>query len=199
MIRILLGLLLVLCFACPAKADIPLSIAGITLGTSLSEYEDMLQMQTLQADRDALFVNEVSLRDNAINCIRGGSLITGNCTGDDKIIGIKLKFADRSKSLYERLEKEYKQRFGKPTRWIGDPFHNVIAWEWIIREGDDVLSITLSYSVVSDMRPGVSIKMLLRSAWDKESVCYSEKHSRKKHKGMRNILVDDLSPFIPHH
>lgn len=198
MIRLFLGFLLVLCFASPAKADLPLTIAGITLGTSISEYKDLLQMDTLQADRDALFVNEVSLRNNSINCIRGGSLIAGNCTGSDDVIGIKLKFADRSKSLYDRLEKEYKKKFGNPTRWIGDPFHNVIAWEWILRDDDDVLSITLSYSVVSDMRPGVSIKMLLRSEWDEESACYSDKYSRKMHKGKGSMIVDELSPFIPH-
>ncbi|MBL3581352.1 hypothetical protein [Oleidesulfovibrio alaskensis] len=199
MSRLFAAVLLILCTAVPARAQLPLSIAGFTLGEPVSGYEDKVMPETKQADRDALFVDEVSLRDDAVPCIRGGSLISGNCLGENRLIGIKLKFADRSKSLYDRLEKAYRKKFGEPANWIGDPFHNVLAWEWILREGDDVLSVVLAYSVVADMRPGVSIKMMLRSDWDRENACYTRKNAHgRRMMEKHSVIVDDLSPFIPH-
>lgn len=192
-------ILLALLLPATALAKLPKTVAGITLGDDIAQYTTQTLSETAMGNRDALFLDEVDLNPEAFYGIRGGSISAGNVLQKGKILGIKIKFIDRSFALYEALEKEYRQSFGEPLVWLGDPFHNVVSWKWSLTEGDDTVEIILTHSKDPEIRPGVSIKMTLRSAWQAEYAAFREKQKkRKKHKMMRGEYSSEtLKQFIP--
>ena len=196
---LILSLLLLFSAPCMVQAEMPASIAGISFGKDISTYDDIILKDTMMGNRDALFLGEVNLNPSKVRGIRGGSISFGNCDKPGKVVGIKLKFLDRSFALYEALEKEYRNTFGEPDEWLGDPFHNVISWKWVFKEGDESTEVVLTYSKDPEIRPGVSIKMIFRSQWERELQMYKAKQAkREKHQFMDGDYSSTmLTPFIP--
>lgn len=194
------SLLLLAGLAMEAYAKLPMTVGGITLGDPIEKYENIIIPGTNMGNRDALFLNEMSIDPSQIPGTKGGSLSTGNSSEQERVIMIKLKFLDTSKQLYDVLEKYYREAFGAPDKWLGDAFHNVISWQWTKKEGDDVVEIVLTYSKDQEIRPGVSVKMVLRSAWQHEFDLYRKKNSVRKKMPYMNGHYDRelLEVFIPH-
>ena len=182
-----------------AQAGLPKTLANITLGDSLANYESMIIAGSKAQNRDMLFLNEMDLDPAARPGMGGGSIATGSCSPEERIIVVKLKFIDKSKALFDALEKEYRKAFGEPQTWLGDAFHNIIAWQWTLTEGDEVVEIVLTYSKDPELRPGVSVKFVLRSEWRKELELYSRNSQiHKKMPYMKGKYTKDtLFPFIP--
>lgn len=180
-------------------AALPLRLAGITLGDSITAYADVIIPETAMGNRDIPCLDEVDLDPSKIKGIRGGSLSYGNTHTPGKLVGIKLKFLDRSEELYEALEREYREAFGDPDGWLGDPFHNVVSWKWVMKEDGEIVEIVLTYSKDTELRPGVSIKMTLRSQWQRELDAYKAKRpKRKKHRLIGGDYSSaNLAPFVP--
>lgn len=175
----LLGALLVLILtASPAPAkqgdELPLSLLGITLGEDMAKYSGWIEQDTAMPMRDAPFLSEATLKPGQLPGIRGGSLTYGNCAKPGRLLRIKLKFADRSKKLFDKLLVRYQKQFGMPQNWLGDPFHVVMAWEWVFTRGEREVRLVLMHSNDPEVRPGVSIKMTLQSLWQREYECWKK-------------------------
>ncbi|WP_147819766.1 hypothetical protein [Salidesulfovibrio onnuriiensis] len=174
----------------------PVSLAGITLGEDYHKYEDLLRMELAGANSDAIFLDEALIRTGAIPGVRGGSVIWGNCANKDRIVRLKIKFADTSEDLFKRLLERYREKFGQPSAYQGDSFRNVVAWEWDISDAARHVNIVLMYSVNPDIRPGVSIKLTDQALLDLEFACYKENY-RSRYLQEQAGAIEDLDTFVP--
>lgn len=192
---ILLALVALVISAGTASASgLPLNIAGIKLGDDISKYAPLCDMKAAGTLQDAPFLDETSILPGAIPGVRGGSIDYGNCLNKGKILRIKLKFTDMSKGFYKKLYKAYEDKFGEPDKWLGDPFHNVIAWLWTIKDGGMQMDLVVQYSVDPENKPGVSVKMSYRTLMDQEYGCYRSSQGKKKRGATK---AADVTPFIP--
>lgn len=197
-IAALIATILVLtCSSVFAGDQLPRTLVGITLGEDFAEYAAYCDMNLATGLPDAPFLNEAHLRPDAIPGIRGGSLTYANCDKAGKLARIKLKFHDRSQTLFNKLLDEYKAKFGKPNNYKGDSFRNIIAWEWIFTNDGERISLLLMWSREREMRPGVSIKMTLTSLVDSEYKCFREKQEERTEAAGGPSHIKDLDVFIP--
>ncbi|UZP66649.1 hypothetical protein N1030_13665 [Desulfovibrio mangrovi] len=182
-----------------AEAGLPKTLANITLGDPVTKYEPMIIAGSKAQNRDIQFLNEMDLEPAVIPGVRGVSIATGNSSPEERVIVVKLKFIDRSKALFDALEEEYRNAFGEPQTWLGDAFHNVIAWQWTLTEGDEEVEIVLTYSKDPELRPGVSVKFVLRSEWKRELDRYAKKsQTHVKVPYMKGRYTrENLAPFVP--
>ena len=183
----------------PAMAGkgFPTSLAGFTLGEDLSKYSDCCDPSELIPVSDTPFLSEVLIHPDYLPGVRGGSLSFGNCENKDALVRIKLKFHERGKGLFEKLLARYEKRFGEPDRYVGDAFKNIIAWEWLFRNGEgEQVSLVLMWSREMRMRPGVSIKMTHLSLMDQEYHRYMDMDDRKNGSGKKSRITS-LDKYIP--
>jgi len=181
-----------------AAKGFPTSLAGFTLGADVDEYEDFCELDDSVPVSDAPFLSEALVKPDSLPGIRGGSLGFGNCDNKGDLVRIKLKFYEKGQGFFDKLHAKYEDAFGKPDRYLGDAFKNVIAWEWQFRndEGEKV-SLVLMWSRDREIRPGVSIKMTHQSLMDEEYKCYKARHLRYGGKDRRS-KVRSLDMFVPH-
>lgn len=173
----------------------PSTLAGITLGDDFAKYEELCRMEFYGNSSDILFLKDAPLKHGAIHGVRGGDIYTATCAHPNKVVRIKLKFVDRSKRLFDDLLKRYKKKYGDPDSYKGDAFRNVIVWEWIIKNGERTVNLSLTYSVDPEFRPGVTVKMTDVTLLQDDYKCYLSKTPPKKRKGMRHGI--NLDDFIP--
>ncbi len=180
-----------------AADNIPMTLAGITLGEDFKKFSAYCDMKFASPNPDAPFLSETHIKPDSIPGIRGGSITYGNCDNTDKVVRIKLKFNNRGQGMFNELLEMYKNVYGKPDNYKGDAFKNVIAWEWDFVEGDKRVSLMLMWSRDKEIRPGVSIKMTYESLLDSEYSCYKNKmHKLATGKGGPS-KVKDLNMFVP--
>jgi hypothetical protein len=195
----LLMLVWVVLMAMPVHAASVRTIAGIELGSDVSNYEHLLQMERATEPPDIMFMKEVKFKPYFRNGLRGGSLLYATCGDEEKVARAKLKFADRSEKLFNELNKLYVQKFGKANQWQGNAFHTVKAWQWLLHEGQDSVEVILMYSKLDDLRPGVSIKVTLNNLWEKERACWEAKTGEHATSYERHDSSDvDLNDFVLH-
>ena len=192
------GLLSLCLLSGAAGAEVPKTVAGFSLGSNIEEYDQLCIDDTAVPMRDALFLTEVNIEPDLVPGVRGGSLSYGNCKHPGEIIVIKLKFHDRSEKFFEVLLDMYKDAFGKPDEWKGDAFHTIMSWQWNFEDDGERVELLLSHSKDLEFRPGVSIKMTLRSSWLEEYECYEEGNKGPKNKNKVKSYKDlDLSTLVP--
>lgn len=190
--------ILALFFATPALAakGFPTTLAGFTLGDQVDGYEKYCQMDRAVPVSDAPFLSEALVRSDALPGVRGGSLAFGNCENKGALIRIKLKFHDRGQGFFNKLYDRYTEDFGKPDRYLGDAFKNVIAWEWEFRnDKDEIVTLVLMWSRDNEIRPGVSIKMTHDSFMAREAECY--KNENPVEEGKTRTRIQDLDAYVP--
>lgn len=198
--KVLLATLLFLVFSVStawAGNDLPLTLAGITLGEDIKKYTECCDMQQAHPLPDAPFLTEVHLKADFVPGIRGGSLTYANCNDIGKLMRIKFKFHDRSEELFNKLLDKYEAAYGKPNSYEGDAFRNIIAWKWKFIRGDERVSLILMWSRKKEMRPGVSIKMTLDSMMDSEYLCYEDKFRRLEASKGGPSKIKSLNDFVP--
>lgn len=178
-----------------ADSQIPKSVAGITLGSPMAEYTSLCDEHRGGPLPDAAFLSEVHIKANGIPGIRGGSIAYANATPGKKVVRVKLKFHDRDQGLFKELHKKYSAKFGNPANYRGDPFRNVIAWQWDFAKGEEKVSLLLMWSRDRQMRPGVSIKMTYESLVDEEYNAFKERHGDGEVTAPTEI--ENLEDFIP--
>ena len=162
----ILLLLPVLC-----RAEIPHQIAGFKLGASLAEFADRLKADTALPLRYTPYIEEVEINDVA--GFKNGLIWIGKCTSSGRIVRIRLKYADSSKKFYNELLKRYRERFGKPAEWRGDPFHIVISWKWsFVDDQNNRISMILEHNTRDEEESyGNSIKLTMWNLIDEERNC----------------------------
>ena len=170
---------LVLLFPSHASADkAPTTIAGITMGEQISMFVDLVQMETSIVLRDQRYLREVTIRD--IDGYKSGTVDFGNCSKPEQIVRIKLKYDCPDKNFYDTLLEKFKEKFGEPDQWRGDPFHVIIAWKWSFKdEKGSSISLILQHSRDEEYKWGNSVKLTNITLMEQEQVCYDKKNQEK--------------------
>jgi hypothetical protein len=91
-----------------------------------------------------------------------------------------MKYVDASKKFYDELLKRFKQRFGEPSEWRGDPFHIIISWKWsFVDDQKNRISMILEHNKrAEDETIGNTVKMTMWNLIEEERNCEKEKFSK---------------------
>jgi len=184
------------------RADAPHGVGGFVLGHSIADYRDRVDMSTDLPIRHMEYLREVEIRP--IDGFKSGLIHYGTCHVPGTIVRIKLKYADSRKAFFDQLLKRFKDRFGAPSEWRGDPFHIVIAWKWSFTDPDgNRISLVLQHNTKDvEEKLGNSVKMALTNIIEKERACYlkktgeSESDRTRRQRRRENDAVD-WNLFIP--
>jgi hypothetical protein len=164
------------CFtAASAKEDkVPLSVGGFTLGTSIDKY-DFISYRN--------FLKQVVI--DQIPGFRKGMIEYGVCDRPGEIVRIKLKYLDSSKGFYKQLLRRYKQRFGEPDEFAGDPFGIVKAWKWHFKSKDGRrITLTLQNNLKNpDETIGNMVKLTMPDQIEAERKCFNKTCAMRHPKG----------------
>ena len=166
-------LFLLLVMAAPVRAGtMPLSLAGITLGEDVSTITHVCMMDTRVRLARERHLSEIQLEPGFAPGVKSGNIAVAGCAQVGRIVRIKLSFEDRSKDFFNDMLDRYKQRFGDPVEWRGDPFQTVMSWKWTFedKQGRQV-NLQLTHSEDDDYKIGNFVKMTLRSLWEEEDQC----------------------------
>lgn len=111
-----------------AAAEVPRGLAGFALGDKISAHMDKITSDTVLPVRYLESLKEVETKN--IRGYKTGLVSYTTCTRPSRIVRIKFKYADASKAFYNALLKRFKDRFGEPDEYRGDPQHlaSVEAW-----------------------------------------------------------------------
>lgn len=192
------GMALILFLASTAgAADAPHALGGFVLGESIEGVANRLDMDTVLRVRDTGCLMEVDVIPP--EGFVSGSITYGVCVARNRIVRIKLKYEDDSAAFYERLLSRYKQRFGEPNEWKGDPFHVVVVWKWYFKDRDNnKISLILQHnSQDEDEKIGNSVKMTLSNQMAAEIQHYRESRSKGKTAGRQGRKAPDWDQLLP--
>ena len=162
----------VICLA----AEAPHQLGSFILGTDISAYREQLNMDTAIPIRYAEYISEVEIKP--ANGFRSGLIAYGTCINPGKVVRIKLKYADDSRSFFDELVKQIEKRYGKADDWRGDPFHIVISWKWSFTDkNNNRISMILQHNKLdTDEKIGNSIKLTMTNQVDQERECFQKKN-----------------------
>lgn len=168
----ILGMVLSCSLACGAEDSSPLHLGGFVLGEDIAGFTTLLDEDTTRKVRYGEYLGETDIRPG-----RGfvsGSVAYGTCVRDGSIVRIKLKFADSSVSFFEELLERYREQFGKPDEYKGDPFHTFIAWKWSFTHPVfGHTSLILQHNVMNpDEKTGNAVKLSLTTRMEEERRCH---------------------------
>jgi hypothetical protein len=159
-----------------ASQQAPQEIAGFVLGKNIEAYSDRLKMGSVLPLRYAPFLKEVEIRN--LEGYKSGLVNFGVCENLGSIIRIKLKYEDSSEKFFSELLKRFKQRFGEPDEWRGDPFHVVLAWKWsFLSEDGKRTTLTLQHNTRdTDEKIGNTVKIARLDLEMAERRCHEKKY-----------------------
>ncbi len=154
-----------------SNAQTPTSIGGFVLNTDVKQYKSFLKDETTLPIRFMEGISEVEIRRRP--GFKSGYIAYGNCAEPGKIVRIKLKYKESSKSFFEELLEAYEDKFGKP-KWLGDPFHVISTWKWSFEDGDSRVSIYLQHNLSDkEEKLGNSVKMTMLNLLQDENDCFA--------------------------
>jgi hypothetical protein len=172
-------------------AEAPLSIAGFTLGRPIEEASDKVIMETALPVRYMENLQEVEIVP--LDGFKSGLIAFGTCRKPRTIVRIKLKYADGSLAFYEELLKRFKQKFGEPDEYQGDPFRVFISWKWSFKDRDrNQVSLVLQHNLKDeDEKIGNAVKLTLHSQLEEDARCF------RQHKLDRRAELRQRTPTAP--
>lgn len=152
---------------------VPMTLAGITLGEKISAVRNQCRLTTDIALVEERHLNEMRLQPQFVPGIRSGSVAYANCEQQGRIVRIKLKFDNPSKTFFHDLLRRYKNAFGTPLEWRGNPFQTIISWKWSFEDNlGQRINLELTHSEDGDYKTGNFVKLTFRSLWESEAACY---------------------------
>jgi hypothetical protein len=180
----------------------PKEIGGVVLGKNIEAFENVLKMESALPIRYAPFLKEVETKK--LKGFKSGLINFGNCESPGIIIRIKLKYENSSEKFYQNLLKRFKNRFGEPDEWRGDPFHVVIAWKWsFVNKDGKRTTLTLQHNTRdSSEKLGNSVKIARLDLEMAERRCYEKKRpgymkAKKGHKNKDQMKDLDWEWYLP--
>jgi hypothetical protein len=186
---------------CPA-AEAPHKLAGFILGDKMNAHIENIEPDTVLPVRYLESLKEVETKD--IRGFKTGLIFYTTCRTPSRIARMKFKYADSSKAFYEALLKRFKERFGEPDEYRGDPFHIVIAWKWAFwdEKSNDISLILQHNTRDEEEKKGNSIKMTLWNLLKEELRCFEEKHPESAESKSTDFKFDSSNAinwerFIP--
>jgi hypothetical protein len=158
-----------------AQADAPNQVGGFVLGQDIKKFEDRVIMDTALPVRYAENFKEVEIKFT--KGFKSGLIGYGTCEQPGHIVRVKLKYADSSKKFYKKLLKRFKQRFGEPDEYRGDPFKIVDAWKWsFTNQQNQSISLTLQHNTKDEEeKKGNAVKLTNNTLVEKDRLCYKRK------------------------
>jgi hypothetical protein len=189
-IRFLTIVMAVILCPAPLLAQVPHQVGGFILGTNIAEYGGKVNMETAIPIRYMEYLKDVEIRKQ--KGFKSGLICYGNCGVPGRIVRIKLKYADSTKNFYDKLLELFKERFGEPTEWRGDPFKIVIAWKWSFTDKDNNrISLTLQHNTKDvEEKIGNSVKMTALNLMEEEYRCFKERYPEDQ----KGSLKEELKP-----
>ncbi len=154
-----------------SAATVPHSLGGFVLGDKIEKCRDQLREGTVMPIRHMECLKEVEAKE--IEGFKSGLIYYGTCTAEKRIIRIKLKYQNPSKEFFKQLLNKYKERFGEPDEWRGDPFHVRLAWKWYFTDKDNNhIGLILQHNTqVEGEKIGNSVKLTHSDLLDAEYEC----------------------------
>ena len=146
-----------------AFGAVPHSVAGIELGTNVSEYPDF----------------EVSnyLKETVVMDWHGfdkGVISYGICHSPGKIVKLQMKYHDSSKDFFNTLMEKFKRKYGPPSEWEGDSFgiNHIWKWKFIDEEGRKVNMILHHNLQDRSENIGNQVKLYYPELMEQEHLCF---------------------------
>ena len=184
-------------------AQVPHELAGFTLGAKIMDNMDRIKPDSVLPVRYVESLKEVETKD--MRGYKAGLVTYATCLVPPKIVRLKFKYADSSRTFYDQLLKRFKARFGEPEEYRGDPFHIVVAWKWAFRdENNNDISLILQHNTRDEEeKQGNSIKMTMWNLLNKEVRCFEKEHPEAAASEQSGFQYDKTRPidwehFIPH-
>ncbi len=158
-----------------AQADAPNQVGGFVLNQDIKKFEDRVIMDTALPVRYAENLQEVEIKFT--QGFKSGLITFGTCERPGHIVRIKLKYADSSKKFYTKLLKRFKQRFGEPDEYRGDPFKIVDAWKWSFsNQQNQSISLILQHNTKDEEeKKGNAVKLTNNTLIKEDLLCYKRK------------------------
>ncbi len=162
-----------------AEAKFPVHLGGFKLGDDISNYHHLIDMKTFGEIAFNKYLGEGKTIRRA--GFKSGLIGYGLCHKPNKILRIKLKFADPSKKFFNKLLRRYKKQLGPPNEYRGDSFQTMIAWKWsFVNDKKEKISLILQHNtMVEDEKLGNAVKLTLTSQIKKERACFMTKFPGK--------------------
>lgn len=181
--------------------EAPRSIGNITLGASVSELQDKVDLASAVPLGGAGFLMRASLKP--LQGFESGYAVYGNCREKGRIVRVKLKYEDDSVSFYNEVLSALRARYGKPTQWKGNPFGTLKLWKWSMKDAQNhSINVQLQHYQGDDdaFTPGNSIKLTHGTYLEEEKTCYDAKRGSAKREsasgaGSRQV---DFETYLPH-
>ncbi len=193
-----LSITLALALPMVCLAEIPRKVGGFELGGQIEDFKDRIRMDTAMPLRNSKYLEEIETRN--IPGFKNGLIWVGKCAAPGRIVRIRLKYADASKTFYNELLKRYRERFGKPTEWRGDPFHIVISWKWsFVDDQNNRISMILEHNTRDEEETlGNTVKLTMWNLIEEERNCAKEQKdaapSTSKESSTKQADWEDLLP-----
>ncbi|MEW5734986.1 MAG: hypothetical protein AB1921_09030, partial [Thermodesulfobacteriota bacterium] len=139
--------------------EAPLNLAGFTLGQDVSKFRDRLDMTTALPVRYLESLKEVEI--GKLPGYKSGLIAYSTCTSPQKVVRIKLKYADSGEDFFNKLFSQLKNRFGEPDKFRGDSFGIMTSWKWSFTDAQGHnLSLVISHNTMDvDEKMGNAIKL----------------------------------------
>jgi hypothetical protein len=175
-----------------AAQNIPYEVGGVTLGTDVNDYPDMI---------DTNFLKEMVVTD--WRGFRKGIISYGVCKYENKILRIRMKYEDSSKKYYQELLKEYKKLYGAPQEWKGDSFGILHIWKWYFTDSENrSISLTLQHNLRNpNENIGNMVKLSFPDMIEDERLCFNqmceEMKGTKDENRLEEMKKPDLRYLIP--
>jgi hypothetical protein len=181
--------------------EAPKGIASVTLGASISDLQDKVDLGSAVPLGGANYLMRAPL--NPVNGFESGYVVYGNCKEKGRIVRVKLKYENDEESFYNEVLSALRKRYGKPTEWKGNPFGTLKIWKWSLKDaGHHPINIQLQRYEGDDdaFTPGNSIKLTNSKYLDEEKVCYESKKTSLKGERHDRTPTEkvDFEIYLPH-
>jgi hypothetical protein len=196
--KVITGITMTLIFAAAAGAgEAPHTLGGFTLGESIDGYADRTEQNTTVKVLHTGCLMEVDVVPP--DGFESGSINYGTCAARNIIVRVKLKYVDGSPRFYEALLARYKERFGPPDEWKGDPFHVVVAWKWYFkdRNGNKISLILQHNRQDEDEKIGNSVKLTFSNQMTAEIRHHRNRLSKDKSREDRDRSAPEWEKLLP--
>ena len=157
-----------------AAGEIPHSIAGFALGQPIEGYAGRVVMETALPVRYMENLREVEIVPQ--EGFKSGLIAFGTCRKPKSIVRIKLKYADGRLDFYEELLKRFKEKFGEPDQYQGDPFRVFISWKWSFRDShQNRVNLILQHNLEDEEEKiGNALKLTLQNELEEDARCFRQ-------------------------
>lgn len=160
--------------------EIPLTIAGFTLGRPIEEVSEKVIMETALPVRYMENLQEVEIVP--LEGFKSGLIAFGTCRKPSTVLRVKLKYADGSLKFYEEVLARFKQKFGEPDEYQGDPFRVFISWKWSFKDQNrNRVSLVLQHNLKDEgEKIGNAVKLTLHNQLEEDAQCYGQQKPNRR-------------------